>query len=295
MDDETLGYYMKAGKIAAEALGYGKSLIKPGNSLFDTTRKIEDKIRELGGSLAFPVQMSCNDIAAHFCPELGDKIVFKDQVVCLDVGVHVNGCIGDTAATVDLSGSHKDLVVASQQALDDAIKIIKPGVSLCDVGRVIQETIGSFGFVPVRNLSGHGLDKFDIHSVPSIPNFDSGDRHQLVDGQVIAIEPFASSGAGVVFDSGEPAVFQLVQKRPVRHIFARQVLGEIERFGALPFAKWWLQERFGVPKVNFALRELEREGVVRSYPPLVDKAHGLVSQAEHSLIVRDKPVVFTRI
>lgn len=295
MDDETLNSYIKAGKIAAEALQYGKSLVKPGNSLFDVTRKVEVKIKELGGELAFPVQMSCNDIAAHFCPELDDKIIFSDQLVCLDVGVHINGCIGDTATTIDLSGKYKDLIIASSEALDNAIKVVKPGTSLRDVGTIIQETIASFGFVPVKNLSGHGLDKFNIHSAPSIPNFDSGDNTKLFEDQVIAIEPFASNGAGIVFDLGNASVFQLIQKKPVRHLFVKQVSDEIERFGQLPFAKWWLQEKLGVPKVNFALRELERMGVIRSYPPLVDKAHGIVSQAEHSLIVKEKPIVLTKI
>ena len=187
------------------------------------------------------------------------------------------------------------MIIASQDALSNALKIIRPGVALWEIGKVIQETIASHGFSPVRNLSGHGLDKFNIHSSPSIPNFDTGDKTELVDDQVIAIEPFASAGSGIIYESGNPTIFQLVQKKPVRHIFAKQILGEIEHFGELPFAKWWLQEKFGVPKVDFALRELGNMGIIRSYPPLVDKAHGLVSQAEHSLIVKDKSIVFTRI
>ena len=63
--------------------------------------KIEEKIEELGAKPAFPAQISCNHLAAHFCPD-EDDIIFSDQLACLDVGVHVEGYIGDNAVTVDL-------------------------------------------------------------------------------------------------------------------------------------------------------------------------------------------------
>ena len=83
--------YIKAGEIAAKALKYGAELIKPGASWSEVADKIEAKIHELGGEIAFPAQMSLGDVAAHYIPALGEDVVFKDEVVCLDVGVHVNG------------------------------------------------------------------------------------------------------------------------------------------------------------------------------------------------------------
>ena len=197
MDEETLNKLKKAGNIAAHARDFGISLIKKGNSLLDVTKKVEAKIIELGGEMAFPPQISLNDCAAHFCPDADDKIIFDNQVCSLDVGVHVDGFIGgDTAATVDLSGENEDLVKASREALENAIKIIKPGIKISEIGKVIQETITGYGFAPVRNLSGHGLDEFNIHAKPSIPNYDNGDNTELQENQLIAIEPFASKGAG---------------------------------------------------------------------------------------------------
>src|SRR3990167_2642714 len=102
MDESAKQDFIKAGKISAEALEYGKSLIKKGNFLLETTELIEKKIFELGGKPAFPVQISCDEIAAHFCVEDDTKTKFEEQVVSLDLGVHVNGAIGDTAYTVDL-------------------------------------------------------------------------------------------------------------------------------------------------------------------------------------------------
>ncbi len=295
MDEETLVKLKKAGKIAAEARDFGISLIKKENTLLDVTKKVEDKILKLGGGMAFPPQISLNDCAAHFYPDEDDNIIFKDQVCSLDVGVHIDGFIGgDTAKTVDLSGENAELVKASLEALNNALKIIKPGLKISEIGKVIQETITGYGFAPVRNLSGHGLDEYNIHTKPSIPNYDNGDSTELVEDQLIAIEPFASKGAGIVYESGNATVFQLMGKKPVRNIFTRQILKELEKFKGLPFCKRWLVEKFSLPKVNFALRELNNLEILREYPPLVDKNHGVISQAEHTIIVKDKPIILTK-
>ena len=203
--------YIKAGEIAGKARKYGVSLIKGGASWIEVADKIEKKIKELGGELAFPAQMSLNDVAAHQMPS--EDIVFKDEVVCLDVGVHINGYVGDTACTVDLSGKNSKLVEASRKALDEALKLVKPGVEIRKIGAKIHEVITSYGFSPIRNLSGHGLDQYVIHKKPSIPNYDNGDKTKLIEGQVIAIEPFASAGSGVIYESGSANIFMLKGKK----------------------------------------------------------------------------------
>nr|MCK4930102.1 M24 family metallopeptidase [Nanoarchaeota archaeon] len=78
MDKETFDAYVKAGRIAAQARDYGKSLIKIGASLLEVTEKIEKRILELGGEFAFPPQISLNDIAAHYCASPDDKTVFTE-------------------------------------------------------------------------------------------------------------------------------------------------------------------------------------------------------------------------
>jgi len=295
MDEEILNKLKKAGNIAAQARDFGISLIKKDASLLEITKKVEEKILKLGGEMAFPPQISMNDCAAHFYPDADDKTILKDQLCSLDVGVHIDGYIGgDTAATVDLSGSNEELVKASREALNNAVKLAVPGAKLNEIGKVIHETITKFGFSPVRNLSGHGLDRYNIHSPPSIPNFDNGNQTKLEEDQLIAIEPFASKGAGIIYESGNATVFQLIGKKPVRNIFTRQILKEIEKYKGLPFCRRWLVEKFSLPKINFAFRELKNLEILKEYPPLVDKAHGLVSQAEHTLIVKDKPIILTK-
>ena len=287
MEEQVKQNYIKAGKISAEVLNYGKSLIKKGNSLLDATEKIESEIFKLGGKPAFPVQISCNDIAAHFCVEEDDKNIFDEQMVSLDLGVHVDGAIGDNAYTIDLSGKFKDLVKAAQEALGEALKIINVGAELRQIGKAINDTILSYGYNPVRNLSGHGLDLYNIHTKPIIPNIDNGDKTLLKKGMIFAVEPFATNGSGVVFESGLATVFMLERKKPVRSPITREVLREIESYERLPFAKRWLTRKFGA-KANFALRELTQLGLLHQFPPLVEVNKGIVSQAEHSVLIDDE-------
>jgi methionyl aminopeptidase len=294
MENELLNDYIKAGKIAKEALLYGKGLIKKDAKLLDVTEKIEAKIKALGGNLAFPTQISCNEIAAHYCAFKDDPIIFSDQVACLDVGVHVNGCIGDNACTVDLSGKYTDLVKASEEALKAATEKLALGVKLSSIGKAIEDTIKNYGYQPVRNLSGHGLSQYGIHNDPTIPNFDTKDDEVLGEG-FIAIEPFASTGVGLIHEKGEANVFALTGKKPVRTGFVRDIQKEIEKFSGMPFTKRWLVSKFSEGQVNYALKQLEQLETLHAYPPLVERSGGIVSQAENSFYVgKDEVIQLTK-
>lgn len=295
MDQDTINYYKDAGEIAAKSLLYGKSLIKKGANVKDILDKIESKIIELGGKIAFPAQISLNEVAAHACPDLNDKTILQDQIVKLDVGAHVNGFIGDNALTVDLSGNYKELLKANQEALDAALRIVAPNLPLKEIGKTIHEVITSYGYSPIKNLSGHGLGKFQIHTTPSIPNFDNGNENVLEEGMAIAIEPFASTGSGIVKEKFPSSVFTLLNESGIRDPITRKVLAELKTYEGLPFAKRWIEKKFGSVKSNFALRQLKNKRCILEHPPLVDTKKGIVSQFEHSIIVLEKPIITTKI
>lgn len=293
---EDIEKWKKAGKIAAQALEYGGGLIKKGASLREVSDLIEKKIVDLGAIPAFPVQISCDHIAAHYCADPDDEAVFEDQVACLDVGACVDGAIGDNALTVDLSGKYSDLVKASREAVNNAIKIVQVGTTLGEIGKTIQETISSHGFSPIKNLSGHGLDYYDIHTDPTIPNFDTGDETEIEPNMCIAIEPFATNGAGMIYESERANIFMLTNPKPVRSPFAREILKYVgENYKTLPFTTRWLSSKFGLGKTRFALRELLKNDIIKQFPPLVEKNKGLVSQAEHTLLITDKVEVITKL
>ena len=294
MDQEIIDKHIKAGKISSSCLNYGKSLIKPGAKVREILEAIEEKIYEMGGKPAFPAQISLNEVAAHACAEINDQTVLENEVVKLDVGVHVDGRIADNALTVDLSGKYNKLLEANEKALEEALKIVKPGLPIRKIGEKIHEVITAAGFSPIRNLSGHGLGHFKIHTSPSIPNFDNGNENTLQEGMVIAIEPFASTGSGIVQESGFSSVFTLIKEISVRDPITRKVLTEIKKYQGLPFAKRWLEKEFGSAKTSFALKKLINLGCLSQHPPLADTGKGIVSQFEHSVIVLDKPIYFTK-
>ena len=296
MTPEQLESYKKAGKITAEVLQFGKTLIKPGVKLLDVANQIEIKIKELGAEVAFPTNISLNQTAAHYTPIPDDESIFTDELVKLDCGAHVNGFIGDTALTIDLSNNYKELTKASKDALAAAIKVATPGTTLGEVGKEIEAAIKAVdeNFNPVRNLSGHEISNYQLHTGVSIPNFNTKDKTVLREDQVIAIEPFATDGIGQIHEKGLPYIFSQVQNRPTRSPAARLILNQIKDLNGLPFATRSLRD---IPnfKLAFGLRELEKQQIVRSYPPLVEKTDGFVSQAEHTIIVRDKPIILTKI
>jgi methionyl aminopeptidase len=295
MEKDVYDAYVKAGRISNECLQYGKSLMKVGVPLVVVCDKVEEKILAMGGKIAFPAQISLNQVAAHYCPTDNDPLAFKEgDIAKIDIGVHINGFIADTALTVDFGG-HEDLVRASQEALNAALKTMAVGVRLRDVGKAIQETISSYGFSPIRNLSGHGLDAFTVHTQPTVPNFDTGDNTEIEEDWVLACEPFATTGKGSIFESSNATVFGMVKMKSIRGQFARDLLKDIETYEGLPFTTRWLSRKHGVGKTQFGMKELINNGIIREYPPLPEVTGGLVSQHEHSTLFHEgKKLTYTR-
>ncbi len=286
--------WKRAGSIAAQAREFSRKLVKPGMKTAEIAEMVEKKIIELGGVPAFPVNVSMNEFAAHCTPETREKRVLADEVVKIDIGTCVNGAIGDTAYTVDLSGRHSELVKAAEEALLAAEKVLGVGTTLGSVGKAIQETIESYGYRPIHNLSGHGLGLYSVHDSPSIPNVDTGDNTLLQEGQTIAIEPFATDGAGEIKESGRAEIYSQVAARQVRNPITRQILEHIKKYRQLPFAKRWLEGKFGSGRTALGLRELENCGCIKAYPPLKEIRNGIVAQAEHSYVIGPKTQNTTR-
>jgi len=295
ISDEDLQDLLKAGRIAAQALEYGRKQVKKSATILGGSEKVEEKIFQLGGQLAFPVNMSCDTIAAHYAAAPNDTTVLNEQVLKLDVGVSINGWIGDNAVTIDLSGQHDDLVKASREALNKVIKLLKPGITLHEIGSTVEETITGMGFQPIRNLSGHELGKYIVHTGISIPSYASGEMTPLKEGMIIAVEPFATRGKGVIKEQGTAEIFSVKEYRPLRVGFVRDILNYCQQhYKFMPFSRRALLAKFTLPQVNYALSTLKINGILREYPPLVEK--GLVSQAEHSMIIeKDKARVLTTI
>jgi methionyl aminopeptidase len=288
--------YILAGQIAAKVRDYGCGLVKKDALVVEIAEKIDAKIKELKGKPAFPVNISINDMAAHYHPVINDKLMIGEKdYVKVDVGVHINGYIGDTASTVRVAGKD-DLILCSENMLDAAIRMVRTGTAVGDIGEAIENAAKEFGFNPIRNLTGHSLGHFDVHAGLTIPNVKNDDRYQLSDDDVIAIEPFCTAGNGLVKDSGSALIFRWINDRPTRMVEGRKILEMAkDKFERLPFAKRWVQMQMSPLKAELSLKELTSAYALYGYQPLREVSGKPVAQSEHTLIVREKPIVTTRL
>jgi methionyl aminopeptidase len=275
--------HREAGEILAQVRAEVVERVEVGATHLDVAEFAEDRIRELGGEPAFPVNVSIDEEAAHATPTAGDDATFGEEMVNLDIGVHVDGWLADSAITVDLSGT-PDLVEASAEALEAALETVAAGVQTGEIGAAVEDVIEGYGYNPVVNLTGHGLGHWEQHTSPNIPNRAVSQGVELSAGDVVAIEPFATDGGGKVREGNDEEIFALERERSVRDRRARQALEQItEEFRTLPFATRWLD----TARATMALRRLKRQDVVHGYPVLKEEDGRLVSQKEHTVIVTE--------
>ena len=286
-NDNYFDNYRKAGNILKTVKEESRKLVTSGYKLVDLVEFIEKKVIEMGGFPAFPCNISINNVAAHYTPNLNTDLVLKSgDYVKVDIGCHIEGCIADTAYTVKVDESDDELIKATQEALKNAIAAVEPGVKTNYIGKIIEETIKDFNFNPIKELCGHGLKPYILHSGITIPNYNSNVGSKLKEGDTLAIEPFASTKAGKLKTSEEVYIFKYLQDRPVRDPNSKKLLNVIKQnYKTLPFAERWLEKDYAGLKINFSLRNLIRANTIYPYNVLLDSEGGLVSQAENSLIV----------
>jgi methionyl aminopeptidase len=283
---------IKAGEIGKKVKEYAKSIVKRGMPLLELAEKIEIKIIELGGKPAFPTNLSINEIAAHYTPSYNDETK-ATGLLKVDMGVHIDGFIADFTFSVDLENNaeNKKLIEASEKALKNAIQKAEQEKSLGEIGTAIQETIESFGFSPIINLTGHEMNQHELHAGLVIPNISNDNSEKLKKG-LYAIEPFATNGSGKIYEGKPSGIYALADDKNIRSNDAREILNYIiEEYKTLPFCSRWIVKKFGI-KSLFALRQLEENGNLHQYPQLIEVSKGKVAQSENTILV-DKKVITT--
>jgi methionyl aminopeptidase len=272
MNDTIHEYYLEAGKIAAEVRKESVGKIKEGIALLDIAQYVENKIEDLGGVPAFPCNISINEVASHYTPQDNVPCFKKGDVVKLDIGVHIEGYIADTAVTVEAgTNNHRKLIKTCEEALEKAIASIKDGAQTNTIGRIIGETIEKSGFNPVKDLTGHSLERYRLHAGATIPNYRSFFGDKIKKDMVFAIEPFATYGRGKIKD-GRPYIFAI--NDGCKGEMAQEIR---ERFGPLPFTPRWIPGITG--------KELKG---AREYFELIETSGNIVAQSEHTVIVREE-------
>ena len=299
LSKEEIESYLKAGGIASAVRKKALRIVEVGVPVIEICDKIEQEIIDKGGNLAFPCNVCIDDIAAHYSsPPKDNTVIPPSSIVKIDLGVHIDGYIADTALSVCFDAIHEPLIKASEEALQNALKMLRPSVSTLDIGKTIQETIERWGFKPIWNLTGHQMGKYNLHMGKTIPNVPRFNLENLEEGDVCAIEPFATlnSGAGEVIGRRDSHIYKLNRMRSPKRNEEKQLFTFIsEKFRTLPFSERWLYKHQQDLKFFKSFKNLIRTRRIRGYPVLVEKTGKPVSQAEHTAIITDNGCVITTI
>lgn len=291
--------YIEAGKIASAVRENARKKYHVGSTLFEICDSIEKEIEKKGGKCAFPVNVSLNEIAAHYTAEPNDKkIVTESDLLKIDLGVQINGYIADTAVTVCYNPDYDYLVQAAESALREAISIIRVGTKSSDVGKAIENTSKHMGGIPIANLSGHSLEQFTIHAGKSVPNIWSIGSFTFQDTEAYACEPFVTTpkGSGFVREGRIRNIFSLATRKKTKDNEANKLLDFIwNNFNMLPFALRWLIPQWDEKDARMLLEKLIQHKAVRSYPILIEASEQRVAQAEHTFIPQQDGVIITTI
>ena len=207
--EEDIKWIKEAAKINNACLDEVARLIKPGMSTEDINKIVHEKTISMGGIPAplnyegFPKSCctSINDAVCHGIPSKND-ILKSGDIINVDCTTIYHGHYAD-ASRMFLIGSvddvAKDLVKTTKEALDLAVKELKPFSRLRDIGFTIEKFVKSKGYSVVHEIGGHGVGN-DFHEDPFVYHYGKkGTGMVLFPGMVITIEPMVNEGGRHVF------------------------------------------------------------------------------------------------
>jgi methionyl aminopeptidase len=288
---EMFDNYSKSGRILAQVREYVRTMHIEGKRVLDVCEEVEGKIRELGANPAFPCNVGINETAAHYTSPYDDpSVIPTGSLTKIDFGVELDGFITDTAITISLNPIYDSMIVAAETALGEALAAIAPGRKLSEIGTVVERCVQRYGFKPIRNLTGHKIDRYTIHAGKSVPNVSGTEGGRFEVGEVYALEPFVTTrdAEGAVRDRDVAYIYRFVKEKGVKSKEAAKLAEYIrDTHKTLPFASRWIFKNWHGGDAQVAFRELTAKRCIVGYPVLVEASGRVVSQAEHTIVVTD--------
>ncbi|KAE8351439.1 MetAP 2-2 [Aspergillus coremiiformis] len=313
-DDSVLNDYRKAAEIHRQVRRWTQETVRPGQTLTEIAVDIEDGVRALldnaglepgsclQSGMGFPTGLALNDCVAHYTPNPGQKdiVLQASDVMKVDFGVHINGWIVDSAFTMSFDPTYDNLLAAVRDATDTGIRNAGIDVRISDVSAAIQEAMESYEVEingknlpvkPVRTISGHDIKRYQIHGGKSIPFVKNSIQTKMEEGEIFAIETFGSTGRGYLVDGAGIYGYGKDPNAPKRVALplasARSLYKTInENFGSIVFCRRYL-ERLGVERYLAGMNSLVNNGIVETYPPLMDVKGSYSAQFEHTILLRE--------
>jgi len=283
-----LEYYKKAGQIVCKVLEKTVLSLHAGIFILDIAEMTEREITRLGGTPAFPSNISVNSEVAYNTPPADDTAQAESgDLLKVDIGAHVGGYIVDRAATCEIETSnYSKMISAARKALNEGILPIKDGLATSIITERIENSIRSAGFTPICSCRGHTLEQYALHGKVSIPIcFDGqGEDLTLQAGDVAAIEVLLTNGEGKII-STRAEIYSVkigfdgdldVELRNFRSYL-------VSHYGRLPFALRWLP---GGRAENIGrIDELLKCGALIQYPASIESSGGMAVHFEQTIAV----------
>ncbi len=216
------------GHICAETLRKMMKAARPGMTTRELDRKGRRWLEEAGAHSAPEVAyrypgatcISVSPIIAHGIP--GDYILKRGDLIHIDVSAEKDSYFGDTGASlwvsdddVEADAETQRLLEATRATLSKALKSVRAGRPLNGIGRTIQLEAQKRGYNVIYELTGHGIGH-SLHEDPGeIWNFYNPRDHRILkEGQVLAIEPFLTTGQGRIVEQGDGWSLRIADNAP---------------------------------------------------------------------------------
>jgi methionyl aminopeptidase len=192
-----------AGSIAAGALDEVAKIVKPGISTDEIDKVCYEFINDHSAYSAplyyrgFPKSCctSANHVVCHGIPS--EKILKEGDIVNVDVTAYKDGWHGDTSRMFEIgeiSVKAEKLIKTTYESMMKAIKIVKEGIQLGDIGSTIQNHVEAEGFSVVQDFCGHGIGQ-SFHKEPNILHYgEKKTGEKIKAGMIFTIEPMINFG-----------------------------------------------------------------------------------------------------
>lgn len=281
--------------------------IKPKLKLFDLRLFIEEQIKQKMNLLeftekgiAFPVGININHCAAHDSPidSTDTREITIDDVVKIDYGLHINGLILDAAFTVCFKEDYRDLLETTRKACMEAAKMFYPNTRIMDISKKIQSIVGD-KYGVLKNLCGHQIQPYKIHSGKVIPNIIIPYNEKCLEGEIYTVEPYLSINKNGKPTKGETYesnckdnishyMFNYHEKNFEQYIGLLKLIPSLSIHKTLAFHKSWISSID-----SKYLDGLIQKGLYKEYPPIFDKEKkAKIAQFETTILVTDKePII----
>jgi len=310
--DETLATpgvldkYQAAGKIANDVLKKILAKVKAGANVGELCefgdKEIESEAakvyakKKMEKGIAFPTCISANELAGHYSPLRSEPAELEDgDLVKIDLGVHIDGFIAVVAHTVIVSGSvvegrKADVTLAAYNALQAALRTIKPGATNYDVTEVIGKVTEAYKCQPVEGVLSHELKKHLLDGNTTIINKATYDQkveeHEFQLLEVFGLDVIVSTGEG---KTKETEFRTTVFKRAIENTYtlklkaSRAFFAEaVEKYPTMAFTLRAFEDE---TSAKLGISEAYKHSLFYPYPVLTEKSGEFVAQFKYTVAI----------